>query len=164
MESDVFCYIGSTPIAIEVQLSALTIDQIVYRTIEYCRKGIYVSWLPVFSNKLQSKRYAPKLWEKWLHIAYFGRVYYWHSKLNIVPVHFGNHMIHVEERSWFEAGGYENFGGGYDKLSKRFKTPRLGKPVNLIKHFKPLNRNQTPTQIYTVPRSKLFIDTQAKWW
>lgn len=93
---DVFCYIGTTPVAIEVQLSVLTLDQIIYRTIEYGIKGVYVLWLPVFSDKLIRKRYIPKLWEKWLHTAYFGRVYYWHSNLNIVPVHFNEYWIHVE--------------------------------------------------------------------
>lgn len=161
---DIFCYVRNTPVAIEVQLSVLTLDQIIYRTIEYKRKGIFVLWLPVFSDKLCSKRYSPRLWERWLHTAYFGRVYYWHSNLNMVPVHFDDHLIHVEESSWFESGGVENYGGGYDKFSKRYKTPKLGKPVNLIKDFKILNRSSTLTNIYTVPESKLFIDTQSKWW
>jgi len=161
---DVFCYIRKTPVAIEVQLSVLTLDQIIYRTIEYYKKGIYVLWLPIFSDRLISTRYSPKLWEKWLHTAYFGRVYYWHSNLNSVPIHFSDHVIHVESRSWFEAGGIENSGGGYDKISKRFKTPKLGAPVNLLRDFKILNRKPTLTQIYTVPESRLLIDTQTKWW
>lgn len=161
---DIFCYIRQIPVAIEVQLSVLTLDQIIYRTIEYWKKGIYVLWLPIFSDKLISKRYSPRLWEKWLHTAYFGRVYYWHSKLNIVPIHFNDHLIHVEQRSWFEACGYENFGGGYDKLSKRFKTPSPGKPVNLIRDFRILERKPTLTNVYTIPESKLLLDTQKRWW
>jgi len=37
---------GNVPIAIEVQISTLTMDQIVYRTKEYARKGIHLLWLP----------------------------------------------------------------------------------------------------------------------
>jgi len=47
------------------------------RTIQYAQKGIYVLWLLLWTPKLNAQRYSPKLWEKWIHAAYYGRVYYW---------------------------------------------------------------------------------------
>ncbi len=61
---DISCYIGKIPVAIEVQISALGLDEIIYRTIEYRQKGIFVLWLLLFSDKLRGERYAPRIWEK----------------------------------------------------------------------------------------------------
>ena len=148
---DIFCYIRGIPVAIEVQISTLHIDQIIYRTIEYGRKGIYVLWLPLFSDKLLTTRYSPRLWEKWLHTTYFGRVYYWCKGLLLAPVHYDKHFIHIEERSWFDSDGNEDSGGGYDKLSIKFRTPKLGELINLVRDLKPLYRKPTLTPMYTVP-------------
>ena len=43
---DVSATIHGVPVAIEVQISALSMDTIIHRTQEYARKGIYVLWLP----------------------------------------------------------------------------------------------------------------------
>jgi len=42
---DVSAYINGIPVAIEVQISALSMDTIIHRTKEYERQGIYVLWL-----------------------------------------------------------------------------------------------------------------------
>jgi len=42
-----------------------------------------LQWTPEFDGK----RYSPRLWEKWLHALYFGRVYYW-MKVSVVSYHF----------------------------------------------------------------------------
>jgi competence protein CoiA len=73
---DVSAYINNVPVAIEVQISSLSQETIMRRTIEYARKGIYVLWLLLWTPDLDDKLYSPTLWEKWIHAAYFGRVYY----------------------------------------------------------------------------------------
>lgn len=60
---DVSALMDDIPIAVEVQISTLTMDQIVYRTSEYARKGIYLLWLPIYSIYLETDRYSPKLGE-----------------------------------------------------------------------------------------------------
>ena len=135
---DISCYIQGVPVAIEVQISKLSLEEIIYRTIEYGRKGIYVLWLPLFTDKLRAKRYSPALWEKWLHTTYFGRVYYWQEGLNIVPVHFSKHHLYVEEQSWFDSYGQEKSAGGYWKESKRYKNPQVGRPAKMIGNFRKL--------------------------
>jgi competence protein CoiA len=78
---DVSATINGVPVAIEVQISSLSLDTITRRTIEYARKGIYVLWLLQWTPELNFPRYTPQLWEKWIHAAYFGRVYYWLEKV-----------------------------------------------------------------------------------
>jgi len=74
--------------AIEVQISSLSVETIMRRTIDYHRKGIYVLWLLQRTPALDRPRYARKIWEKWIHAAYFGRVYYWVNGLTAVSYHF----------------------------------------------------------------------------
>ncbi|HYY41548.1 MAG TPA: competence protein CoiA family protein, partial [Pyrinomonadaceae bacterium] len=92
---DVSAYIGGVPVAIEVQLSALSLAKIAYRTGEYRRKGIYVLWLPVYQRALDAALYAPRPWELWLHAAYAGRVYYWLEGATVLPIHFRDYLINV---------------------------------------------------------------------
>lgn len=74
---DVSATIKGVPVAIEVQISSLSVETIMRRTIDYHRRGIYVLWLLQWTPALDRPRYAPKIWEKWVHAAYYGRVYYW---------------------------------------------------------------------------------------
>ena len=71
---DVSAIINGIPVAIEVQLSSLSIDTIMRRTIDYFRKGIHVLWLLQWTPNLDDNRYAPRPWENWIHACYFGRV------------------------------------------------------------------------------------------
>lgn len=161
---DISCYINGTPVAIEVQISKLSLEEIIYRTIEYGRKGIYVLWLPLFTDKLRAERYSPALWEKWLHTTYYGTVYYWRNGLNIVPVHFAKHEIFVPHSTWFDSNGDEKSAGGYSKESKRYKNPKVGRPLNLVTRFGKLEREPTITGNYTVPECKLFVESQTTHW
>jgi hypothetical protein len=56
--------------------------------LEYARKGIYVLWLLQWTPTLNARRYTPRLWEKWIHAAYFGRMYYWIEGLTVASYHF----------------------------------------------------------------------------
>jgi competence protein CoiA len=87
---DVSGFMAGIPFAIEVQISALTMDQIVYRTREYAKKGIHVLWLALYQAALEENRYSPRAWERWVHAAYFGRIYYWVHGLEAVPYHLVN--------------------------------------------------------------------------
>jgi competence protein CoiA len=56
---DVRAYINDVPIAIEVQISALSLDSIIRRTIEYARQGVYLLWLAQWTSDLDVERYSP---------------------------------------------------------------------------------------------------------
>jgi competence protein CoiA len=66
---DVSAYINGTPVAVEIQISSLSLETIQWRTTEYARKGIYVLWLLPWKPDLADKRYSPTRWEKWIHGA-----------------------------------------------------------------------------------------------
>src|SRR4051812_26111415 len=61
----------------------------------------YAQFLDSQLPYLDSIRYSPRLWEKWLHAAYFGRVYYWIEGLSLVGYHFDPHFENIPESSWY---------------------------------------------------------------
>lgn len=149
---DVSAYIGGVPVAIEVQLSALSLTKISYRTSEYARKGIYVLWLPVYHARLEQDLYLPRPWELWLHAAYAGRIYYWLAGATVRPAHFRDYLINVKGRT-----------RDYQKLSRR-KVPLTGPALDLLTHFKPRDRAAWAARPFAGPRAKLLVDTIDRWY
>lgn len=154
---DVSAYINGVPVAIEVQISSLSLDTIMRRTIDYFRKGIYVLWLLQWTPALDSPRYTPKLWEKWIHACYFGHVYYWTEGLNVVSYHFDPHLKSVPRKTWYSADGEKMTGGGYTRHAKRHRTPVRGPALNLIRDFAPKERYWWEGNGLKVPDAKLFM-------
>jgi competence protein CoiA len=149
---DVSAYINNVPVAIEVQASSLTLEKIQHRTEEYARRGIYVLWLPVYKESLKEELYSPRPWERWLHEAYFGRVYYWVEHLRVQPVHFRDYVTHVRGRT-----------KDYEKLSTK-KVPIDGRAVNLAEDFMPVERAACARDFIRIPPARLFIDKQPRWY
>ena len=155
---DVSAHINGVPVAIEVQISSLSLETITRRTIEYARKGIYVLWLLQWTPELNARRYSPRLWEKWIHAAYFGRVYYWIEGLTVVSYHFDPNHKTIPKKSWYSEKGKKMTGGGYSRRSKRHRTAIHGKPLNLTADFVPRNRDWWEGNGLTVPFAKLFME------
>ena len=155
---DVSAEINGVPVAIEVQISSLSPETIAYRTMEYARKGIYVLWLLQWTPELDAKRYAPRLWERWVHAAYFGRVYYWTEGLTAVSYHFDPHLKSVPQKSWYSPKGKRMTAGGYSRRSKRYRTPIRGRTFNLATDFGPHNRDWWEGKDITIPAATLYVD------
>jgi competence protein CoiA len=158
---DVYACIKGVPVAIEVQVSFLSLETIQYRTIEYARKGIYVLWLLQWRPELDAKQYAPRLWEKWIHAAYFGRVYYWIKGLNVVSYHFDPSFKTFPRKSWCSEDGKKVTAGGYSQRSKRYRTPVHGERLNLITDFIPKQRYWWEGNGLKVPDAKLFMQSHS---
>lgn len=154
---DVSAHINGIPVAIEVQISSLSLETIQQRTIEYARKGIHVLWLLQWTPALDSMRYVPQLWEKWVHAAYFGHVYYWLEGLTVVSYHFDPHFKTVPKKSWYSKGGDKMTAGGYSRRSKSFRTAVRGETLNIANDFAPRERRWWRGQGFTVPDAKLFM-------
>jgi len=173
---DVSCYIRGTPVAIEIQLSTLGLDEIDRRTRAYHSLGICVLWMPLYTDELEHQvqsilaelgglretdqekrnRYSPAVWEKYLHTLYFGHVFYWSEHATVRPVHFADFEMHVE-------GGYDEDGNehrGYFRSSKRYRTPEIGPPLSII-DFVPLQRKAWIEANITIPAAHLWT-TKAK--
>ncbi len=149
---DLSAYISGVPVAIEVQLSSLSLARINYRTAEYARKGIYVLWLPLYAPGLDRSLYPPRPWERWLHAAYFGRIYYWLEGLRIVPVHFRDFYTDVRGRT-----------RDYRKLLRK-KIPLVGEPIILTEDFRPVLREAWLGKGISIPQARLFFDGQPSWY
>jgi competence protein CoiA len=105
-------------VAVEIQLSLLTRDQIAWRTKVYTEKNIAVLWMPSYSKELFQARYAPKDWERYLHTLYFGKVYYWLESLTLRPVKFREYQL---ASGWYSG----------TRCSKRYVSPLLLPAVSL---------------------------------
>ena len=149
---DVSCYIGGVPVAVEVQASSLSVERIARRTVEYARKGVYVLWLPLFTPKLLGELYDPRPWERWLHAAYFGRVYYWAGGLRLRPVHFREHFATVRGRTKV-----------YQKLSRKV-VPIEGREVDLSRDFARCAAGGRGGAARGLPAKRLYVDTQPRWY
>jgi len=162
--ADVYCKIGGVPVAIEIQRSNLSIQDIVSRTIEYERLGINVLWLALYDDRLKEDKYSPKAWEKWCHATYFGRVYYWCSGLKVLPVHYSDYKLYVAESSWHNEYGEEEYAGGYDRVSKRYKTSVFGQQLDLSSDFQPSYKQAWSGGTIQIPRCRIYLDKLRKWW
>jgi competence protein CoiA len=160
---DISCYIDRIPVAIEVQISALSYDLILKRTEAYARKKIYLLWLSPWTDDLEFKeRYAPKLWERWCHAAYYGRVYFWFNDSRVAPYHFDPYLLHVPHSEWRSEDGEEMSSGGYDRFSKKFKTPARGRLLDIATDFVPVDHPGFVGGSMIVPPCRLFKDRFGK--
>lgn len=155
---DVSALIGGVPVAIEVQLSSLSVETIMARTIDYHRRGIYVLWLLPWTPDLDRERYTPRVWERWIHTAYFGRVYYWMRGLEVVSYHFEANLRTIPRKTWYGKHGQKQTGGGYTQRSKRFRTATRGHIFNLATDFGPRERLWWEGGGVKVPDAKLFME------
>lgn len=149
---DVSAYVGGVPVAFEVQLSVLPLTSLIRRTAEYARRGIYVLWLPPDDAALGREFYTPRPWERWLHAAYSGRVYYWAGGLSVRPVHFREYYARARGRT-----------RDYEKLSRR-KVPLVGPALSLTEDFAPRLRDAWAGRDFHIPAARLFSDTRPKWY
>ena len=137
---DVSFYYDGSYIAIEIQISPITLDEIIRRTTAYTRKNIYVLWTPILSLDMFSGRYAPKDFERNLYRLYDEMVYYWSKDLDLVPTEFEEYTL---------VGG--RYSSWKEKPSKRFVTPRMSPTVSILE-LSPLKQ---PRQ-YPFPAARLW--------
>lgn len=155
-------------VIIEVQASFLSINQIIKRTLEYSKRGGYILWVIPLKEDLGEDNFRPRLFERFLHQMYYGRVYYW-VKGNgsfLIPVHYDTAYRYIEVTQWFDPGGEERVEGGYDKAYFRVKKPCYGKFVDIVTDFVIGDRPAfTPdNEKMEVPACKIFKDNLKKWW
>lgn len=159
---DVSLYIGTTPVAVELQRSTLPIAEIYRRTLQYTKLGIHLLWVLPFAKPDEAVPYRPRQWEKYLHALYFGRVYFWYRHAWVQSASFTPHRTWVEERTWYE-DGEEVSAGGYYRMTKTLKDVEVeAHALNIATDFKPLFRSKFETNAYQLPAAKLWIDNQEE--
>jgi competence protein CoiA len=153
---DISFYFKSIPIAIEVQVSTLSVPEIIQRTEVYTHKGIYVLWTPPLDPRIrQEDRYSLKEWEKFLHALYFGKILYWMTDDLLQPIVYGPALIEVPLSMWYEEGGEERSEGGYTYYSRRYRSPRFLAPVR-ITELAPITRKAWRSETMTIPAARIW--------
>ena len=161
---DISFKFGKSHLAFEVQLSSLTVEKIIQRTEEYAKKKITLLWLAQWSDRLLKRPYSPSAWEKWIHAAYYGRVYYWKGGLTVVPCHFGECYLWKSGSEWYSPEGEHQSVGWYWKRSKRFVVPVLGPQMNLLDDFEEETRPEKKSANFSVPAHKIWLDKHIWSW
>jgi|SRR5581483_470724 competence protein CoiA len=161
---DVSARINGVPVAIEVQISNLTVETVIRRTEEYARRGIHLLWLAQWTPRLDSARYSPRPWERWVHAAYFGRVFYWLQGTSVVPYHFDLVHVRVPKHTWVGPSGRHMTGGGYKRVSRRFRQAVRGQTLDILADFDKRERDAWQAGETRIPRAKLFSDSGASFW
>ncbi|MEI7532887.1 MAG: competence protein CoiA family protein [Verrucomicrobiae bacterium] len=162
---DVSFRLGELRVAIEVQISSLTLETIIRRTEEYAKRGIALIWLAQWSDKVIASKYTPLSWEKWVHAAQFGRIYYWKEGLTVIPIHFGEHYLWQDGSEWYTPEGEHKSVGYYWKNSKRFVKPIKGRELNLLDDFVCKPREEWIGKgRFPIPAYKLWFDKRIYSW
>jgi len=160
--------INGKGVIIEVQASTLSINKILHRTEQYNKRGAFILWVVPLEKQLGNDNFRPRLFERYLHTMYYGRIYYWHQENAhlLIPVHFGNADRYIEPSHWFETDGTERSEGGYYKPFLRVKKPLYGQLLDICKDFKFETRPkfEVENEKLSAPKSKIFMDNKGAWW
>jgi competence protein CoiA len=123
-------------VAVEVQHSAISLDDIARRTAGYMRAKIPVVWLPVLKagilwdglpmpGGVSVEKYPAPHWQRWVHGYGFGGMWVMLSDLTLWRGRMLPCEIEVPSSSWYDEDGDECSGGGYTKVSRKWKTLEL---------------------------------------
>jgi competence protein CoiA len=154
---DVSALIHGIPVAFEIQMSSLSSDEILNRTIWYHRKGIYVLWLLQWTAVFDAPRFRPKVWQRWIHAAYFGRVYCWVKGLEVVSYSFEPSLKSIPKRSWWKNGKRAS-AGGFTRRLLRYRKGVRGKIFNLATDFAPRDGFWWEGGGLKLPDRRLFME------
>ncbi len=164
---DISGRINDKPIAIEIQVSSMTLPKIIKRVEGYYARGVSILWVVPLKEDLGNENFRPRQYERFLHSLYYGKIFYWQKGdgLNLTPVHFDSADRYIEEAHWFDEDGSERTEGGYYKTYQTIFKPNYAENVDLSKfishereEFVPDNENKT------IPKCLIFKDKIEVWW
>ena len=149
-------------VAIELQISAISIDEIALRTRSYTAKNIWVLWTTPYHSKLSSLTpYRTRFWERYLHALYFGKRYYWLGGETLLPVHFEPYMLEdtLQERYYEDTQTWH-----LDLVKKPSPVLRnldFGEQIN-ITDLKPVRRPAKQIGPFSLPYARLWSTPNPK--
>lgn len=123
-------------IAIEVQHSSISLDDIYRRSESYTSAGIAVIWLPILDVKMLNnacltddgslliKRYEPPHWQRWISGYSFGRLWIMTSDLRLWAAQMNPHIIRLPGRPARPAAKVKDLllFGPFDLADTRFRV------------------------------------------
>jgi hypothetical protein len=152
-------------IAIELQHTSISAEEIAERAFAYARAGaaqMWIAFLPasVWKEALDkgdgtyiARRYAPRQFERWIDglTPKAGFWMYDAAARLFWQARFTDHDIHAEAAVWYAPGGIEHFREAYSRKSRKFKDLLLCGPYR----FEDL--------LITLKRRKTFAASAFKW-
>lgn len=168
VRADLSGRIKKVGVIIEIQVSTLSIKQILHRTKQYSMRGGYILWIIPLKEDLGTEKFRPRFFERYIHSMYYGRVYYWQKGdgTKLTPVHFAPASRYIEMSQWYEEDGTERCEGGYDKTYSVIKIPEYGTTVDLLMGFKAEDRKSfdVENENLSVPECKIYMDRNLPFW
>lgn len=150
-----FCLANRHQIAVEIQFSPLSIEELIKRTQHYANHGVHILWMPPYRHELERERYTPQPWEQYLHTLYFGVVYYWCEGDIIQPVR-------LEPLRLVRQGADRIAQQGHLRVHPRERVPIL-LPRTCITQLQSLPRKDWYYRDYYFPASLLWgLNTPAR--
>lgn len=154
-------------VAVEVQVSALTVPKIIQRTTAYAQRNIALVWVVPLHGPMGTEPFRPRLYERYLHSIFRGRTYYWWPGLGatVKPMHYGPTRRMIPYSEWREEGE-DRSAGGYLRRYKTIKVPVYGPDLDLADCFDSEFRGAfTPeNERKQVPACRIWRDELEPWW
>lgn len=167
LQPDIGGRINGRRVAIEIQNSSLTIPKILKRSIGYSKRDISILWIVPLKEPIGDEIFQPRLFERYLHSIYYGRVYYWLPEYDskALPVHFSIAYREIPYSEWYEDGEFRE-GGGYQKPYKRIRKPNPAKLISIDEYFHHHSRGEHRpwNELKTVPKMNILMDSLSFWW
>jgi len=132
-------------VAVELQHTAIDLDEIEARAFSYAGAGIAQIWIPFLSDQIWDeadavkkpdgrseyfvRRYPARPFERWIHGFNFGLVPYFDPTSKVLW--FGSmegHWISGDGSTWYDQWGQEQYSAGYNRWSKRWRELTLVGP------------------------------------
>lgn len=158
---DIFATVRGTDIAIEVQKTIISPEEVERRSRVYTSLGIYVFWfipetIKILDEYIYDHICRPKQLERALHDMYMFRVYYWAGGLEFYLNHFRDVDRYIPITTIFSKNGEDmSVGGHYEtyKSLKQVNQAPKGK-YNLVDDFGPVTWGLT----------NIWKDFEPYWW
>ena len=176
----------SARVAVELQKSSQTVEEVARRTTTYAQLGVSVIWVFPYSqpNWVEGETNVCKVqsWHEYFHLMYFGRVYFWQIGRIVRAAHFAKFYRDTPQGNWVEdfeeevgedlSGTHfyqdkhdEAYYGGGQRFVKSFKTVLwANEPLDLLQDFRSTTRLHFQTKRFTVPNCRIWIDRLNSWW
>ncbi|MBP7498030.1 MAG: hypothetical protein KA792_10240, partial [Bacteroidales bacterium] len=166
---DLSGYINKIQIAIEIQRSTYSVKNICKKIMNYKLKNIAILYIIPLRDELGDKPFRPRLFEKYLHCLYFGKIYYWNkgNGSQVKPVHYDKASRYIEQSEFYnENTGEMEYHGGYNLAYKTIKIPISHSLIDICNEFEKYDRKEFKPIKHKIkiPECTVFIDKIKQWW
>lgn len=169
LRPDISGRINGKPVAIEIQKTSYTIPKIHDRTLAFTTRGIFVLWVVPLSESIGEDPFRPRLYEKYLHCMYHGRVYYWtpESSPSLNAVHYSPVQRYIPQSTWYDVNTEtERTEGGYYVLYRTLKQANPCTNLDLSSNFevREITEFIPKNGRMKIPKCNILKDKMVRWW